>query len=49
MLTQGRTLAAMQVSGCSQLFNAVNALRILGPLDADGRHPQPVERAQGLY
>ena len=28
--TQGRTLAVMQVSGGSQSFNAVNALRILG-------------------
>lgn len=28
--SQGRTLAAMQVSGGSQSFNAVNALRILG-------------------
>jgi arsenic resistance protein ArsH len=29
-LTQGRTLAVMQVSGGSQSFNAVNNLRILG-------------------
>lgn len=29
-LTQGRTLAVMQVSGGSQSFNAVNQLRILG-------------------
>lgn len=29
-LTQGRTLAIMQVSGGSQSFNAVNQLRILG-------------------
>ncbi|WP_018262743.1 arsenical resistance protein ArsH [Methylobacterium sp. WSM2598] len=28
--TQGRTLAVMQVSGGSQSFNAVNALRVLG-------------------
>lgn len=28
--TQGRTLAVMQVSGGSQSFNAVNALRLLG-------------------
>ena len=28
--TQGKTLAVMQVSGGSQSFNAVNALRILG-------------------
>ena len=28
--TQGRTLAVMQVSGGSQSFNSVNALRILG-------------------
>lgn len=28
--TQGRTLAVMQVSGGSQLFNAVNQMRILG-------------------
>ncbi len=28
--TQGRTLAIMQVSGGSQSFNAVNALRLLG-------------------
>lgn len=28
--TQGRTLAVMQVSGGSQSFNAVNAMRILG-------------------
>ena len=28
--TQGRTLALMQVSGGSQSFNAVNALRVLG-------------------
>ena len=28
--TQGRTLAVMQVSGGSQAFNAVNALRMLG-------------------
>lgn len=28
--TQGRTLALMQVSGGSQSFNAVNALRLLG-------------------
>ncbi len=28
--TQGRTLAVMEVSGGSQSFNAVNALRILG-------------------
>jgi arsenic resistance protein ArsH len=28
--TQGRTLAVMQVSGGSQSFNTVNALRILG-------------------
>ena len=28
--TQARTLAVMQVSGGSQSFNAVNALRILG-------------------
>ena len=28
--TQGRTLAAMQVSGGSQSFNAVNSMRILG-------------------
>ncbi|MHA7833069.1 MAG: arsenical resistance protein ArsH [Algiphilus sp.] len=28
--TQGRTLAAMQVSGGSQSFNAVNSLRLLG-------------------
>jgi arsenic resistance protein ArsH len=28
--TQGRTLAVMQVTGGSQSFNAVNALRILG-------------------
>jgi arsenic resistance protein ArsH len=29
-LTQGRTLAVMQVSGGSQSFNAVNTLRLLG-------------------
>jgi arsenic resistance protein ArsH len=29
--TQGRTLAVMQVCGGSQSFNAVNALRLLGP------------------
>nr|WP_137830683.1 arsenical resistance protein ArsH [Methylobacterium sp. L1A1] len=29
-LTQGRTLAVMQVSGGSQSFNAVNSLRVLG-------------------
>jgi arsenic resistance protein ArsH len=29
-LTQGRTLAVMQVSGGSQSFNAVNGLRVLG-------------------
>ncbi len=28
--TQGRTLAVMQVSGGSQSFNAINALRVLG-------------------
>ncbi|MEZ0214300.1 MAG: arsenical resistance protein ArsH [Xanthobacteraceae bacterium] len=28
--TQGRTLAVMQVSGGSQSFNAVNAMRVLG-------------------
>jgi len=28
--TQGRTLAVMQVSGGSQSFNVVNALRVLG-------------------
>ena len=28
--TQGRTLAVMQVSGGSQSFNAVNAMRLLG-------------------
>jgi arsenical resistance protein ArsH len=28
--TQGRTPAVMQVSGCSQSSNAVNAMRILG-------------------
>ena len=28
--TQGRTLAVMQVSGGSQSFNIVNALRVLG-------------------
>lgn len=28
--TQGRTLAVMQISGGSQSFNAVNALRVLG-------------------
>jgi arsenic resistance protein ArsH len=28
--TQGRTLAVMRVSGGSQSFNAVNALRFLG-------------------
>ena len=28
--TQGRTLALMHVSGGSQSFNAVNALRVLG-------------------
>jgi len=28
--TQGRTLAAMQVSGGAQSFNAVNTLRLLG-------------------
>ncbi len=28
--TQGRTLAVMQVSGGSQSFNSVNALRVLG-------------------
>jgi arsenic resistance protein ArsH len=28
--TQGRTLAVMQVSGGSQSFNSVNALRLLG-------------------
>ncbi|MCE4226466.1 arsenical resistance protein ArsH [Methylobacterium sp. C25] len=28
--TQGRTLAVMQVSGGSQSFNAVNALRVIG-------------------
>jgi arsenic resistance protein ArsH len=28
--TQGRTLAVLQVSGGSQSFNAVNALRVLG-------------------
>ena len=28
--SQGRTLAVMQVSGGSQSFNAVNALRVLG-------------------
>lgn len=28
--TQGRTLAVMQVSGGSQSFNTVNALRLLG-------------------
>ena len=28
--TQGRTLAVMQVSGGSQSFNAINAMRLLG-------------------
>lgn len=28
--TQGKTLAVMQVSGGSQSFNAVNAMRVLG-------------------
>lgn len=29
-MTQGKTLAVMQVSGGSQSFNTVNQLRILG-------------------
>jgi arsenical resistance protein ArsH len=45
---QGKTLAVMQVSGGSQSFNAVNQLRVLGPMDADDHHLEPVLRTEGL-
>ena len=46
--TQGKTLAVMQVSGGSQSFNAVNQLRILGPLDAAYHDPEPVFGGEGM-
>ena len=46
--TQGKTLAVMQVCGGSQSFNAINQLRILGPLDALPDHPEPVLCSEGV-